>query len=264
MARSRKKDIIVLPPPRADYGVVLLSHGSADPRSRLATDLLARRVGHRLNAAVALASLDHDRARLDGAVQQLASRGVNQVVVVPLLLNVAYHATSDVPEAATQIKFSHPDAKIRLARPLGADPALLKGLDAVIKTAGFRPNQRTGVVLASAGSNHESARARHTALALEWRSHGWGASAVAFVSGPGPRVADAVASLRDYELDRTLVVPFVIAPGVMSQRIGREAREAGAIAISTTLHSTDAAVDVVVSRIQSALEHEPLVSSRPI
>ncbi|MDP3972846.1 MAG: CbiX/SirB N-terminal domain-containing protein [Candidatus Nanopelagicales bacterium] len=260
MARSRKKDIIVLPRPRAEYGVALLSHGSPEPRTRLATDLLARRVGHRLNAAVALASLDHDRARLDGAVQQLSAKGVNQIIVVPLLLNVAYHATSDVPEATTQIKISHPGVNIRVARPLGADPTLLKGLDSVIKNAGFRPSERTGVVLASAGSTHESARARHAALALEWRSHGWGGSAVAFVSGPGPRISDAVATLREYDLDRILVVPFVVSPGTMSQRISREARQAGAIAISTTIHSTDAAVDVVVRRIEAALESEPLVS----
>lgn len=258
MTRKRKNEVIVIPPPRAGYGVVLLSHGSADPRARLASDLLARRVGHRLNAAVSQASLDHDRARLDGAVAQLSARGIREAVVVPLLLNAAYHATSDVPQAARQVKVSYPGFRLRVSRPLGADPLLLNGLDAVIKTSGFRPSRRTGVVLASAGSTHESARARHAALALEWRSHGWGASAVAFMSGTGPRIASAIDSLREYELDRILVAPFVISPGVMSHRMNREARDAGATAITTTLHSTDAAVDVVVNRIEAALASEPL------
>ena len=258
MARSRKNDVIILPPPRANYGVVLLSHGSSDPRARLATDLLSRRVGHRLNAAVSLASLDHDRARMDGAVAQLSTRAITDIVVVPLLLNVAYHATSDVPEAASAIKLSYPGVQLRLARPMGADPILLKGLDSVIKTSGYRPNARTGVVLASAGSSYESARARHAALALEWRSHGWGASAVAFSSGPGPRVADAVASMSDYDLDRILVAPFVIAPGVLSHRIIKDARAAGAIGITSTLHSTDSAVDVVLKRVEAALLAEPI------
>lgn len=258
MARRPKNDVIILPPPRANFGIVLLSHGSSDPRARLATDLLSRRVGHRLNAAVSLASLDHDRARMDGAVAQLSKHGIRDIVVVPLLLNVAYHATSDVPEAATQIKVSYPGVRLRLARPMGADPVLLRGLDAVIKTSGYRPNAKTGVVLASAGSSFESARARHAALALEWRSHGWGASAVAFTSGPGPRVADAVASLEHYELDRILVAPFVIAPGVLSHRIIKEARAVGAIGITSTLHSTDAAVDVVTKRVDAALQAEPV------
>ena len=95
MARSRKNDLVVLPTARATYGVVLLSHGSPDPRARLANDLLSRRVGHRLNAAVSLASLDHDKARLDGAVAHLQERDINEIVVVPLLLNVAYSRPLD-------------------------------------------------------------------------------------------------------------------------------------------------------------------------
>jgi sirohydrochlorin ferrochelatase len=261
VARSRKNDLVVLPTAKAPYGVVLLSHGSSDPRARLANDLLARRVGHRLNAAVSLASLDHDKARLDGAVAHLQEKSISDIIVVPLLLNVAYHATSDVPEATSRVKVSYPGVKLRVARPIGADGILLKGLDAVLKASGFRPGPDIGVVLASAGSAYESARARHAALALEWRSHGWGGSAVAFVSGPGPRVADAVANLREKELARIVVAPFVIAPGVLSHRIASEAREAGAIAVTSTLHSTDAAVDVVVKRIDAALLTEPEVVS---
>ena len=83
MARSRKNDLVVLPTARASYGVVLLSHGAPDPRARLANDLLSRRVGHRLNAAVSLASLDHDKARLDGAVAHLQERDISEIVVVP-------------------------------------------------------------------------------------------------------------------------------------------------------------------------------------
>lgn len=263
MGRSRKNDLVVLPTARAPYGVVLLSHGSPDPRARLANDLLARRVGHRLNAAVSLASLDHETARLDGAVAHLREKDINEIIVVPLLLNVAYHATSDVPEATTRVKISYPGVKLRVARPIGADPTLLKGLDAVLKASGFRPNPQTAVVLASAGSSFESARARHAALALEWRSHGWGGSAVAFASGPGPRVADAVATLQEGDFDRIVVSPFVIAPGVLSHRIANEAREAGVIPLTSTLHSTDAAVEVVCKRVEAALAEQqaaPIVS----
>jgi sirohydrochlorin ferrochelatase len=261
VGRSRKNDLIVLPTARATYGVVLLSHGSPDPRARLANDLLARRVGHRLNAAVALASLDHETARLDGAVAHLQQKDIDDIIVVPLLLNVAYHATSDVPEATTRVKISYPGIKLRVARPMGADGVLLKGLDAVLKASGFRPNADTGVVLASAGSAYESARARHAALALEWRSHGWGSSAVAFASGPGPRVGQAVATLRESAVERIVVAPFVIAPGVLSHRIASEAREAGAIPVTSTLHSTDAAVDVVCKRVEAALTEQ---QSQPI
>lgn len=257
MSRA-SRDAIALPPPPADYGLVLLSHGSADPRARLACDLLARRVGHRLGAFVAQATLDLDRPRLDGAIAYLQSKEIRDLVVVPMLLTTAYHATGDVPMFAAATAASHPNTHITMANPIGADPHLLKGLDAVLKAAGHRPDPATAVVLASAGSSYAAARSRHAALALEWRTHGWGASAVAFASGPGPRVEDAVADLRSSGYENICVSPFLIAPGVMSQRIATSARRARAHAVSGTLHSTDAAMDVVLRRVRSAVEQRDM------
>ena len=257
MSRA-SRDTISLPPPPADYGVVLLSHGSADPRARLACDLLARRVGHRLGAFVAQATLDLDRPRLDGAIAYLESKGIRDLVVVPMLLTTAYHATSDVPMFAAATQASHPHTHILMANPMGADPHLLDGLDAVLKTAGHRPDPQTAVVLASAGSSYAAARSRHAALALQWRTHGWGASAIAFASGTGPRVEDAVADLRSSGYEKICVAPFLIAPGVMSQRIAAAARNSGAVAVTGTLHSTDAAMEVVLRRVRSAVEQRDL------
>lgn len=255
---SRSRDTIALPPPPADYGVVLLSHGSADPRARLACDLLARRVGHRLGAFVAQATLDHDRPRLDGAIAYLASKNIHDLVVVPMLLTTAYHATQDVPAFAQATQRAYPQARVTMATPLGADPHLLRGLDAVLKAAGHRPNPQTAVVLASAGSSYAPARARHAALAMQWRSHGWAASTVAFASGPGPTVGEAVAELHAAGHDEVCVAPFLIAPGVLSQRIAAGARDAGAVAVTGTLHSTDAAMEVVLRRVRTALEQRDL------
>lgn len=257
MSRS-SRETITLPPPPVDYGVVLLSHGSADPRARLACDLLARRVGHRLGAFVAQATLDLDRPRLDGAINYLASKGIRDLVVVPMLLTTAYHATQDVPAFAQSAQAQYPQARVTISAPLGADPHLLRGLDAVLKAAGHRPNPQTAVVLASAGSSFAAARSRHAALALEWRTHGWGASAIAFASGPGPRVPDAVAEVRAAGFEDVCVAPFLIAPGVLSQRIAAAAREAGAHGVTGTLHSTDAAMEVVLRRVRAAVEQRDL------
>lgn len=257
MSRSSRQ-AVALPPPPVDYGVVLLSHGSADPRARLAADLLARRVGHRLGAFVAQATLDLNRPRLDGAITYLASKGIHDLVVVPMLLTTAYHATQDVPAFAAATQAAYPQARITMAAPLGADPHLLRGLDAVLKSAGHRPDLQTAVVLASAGSSFAAARARHAALALQWRTHGWGASAVAFASGSGPTVGEAVADLHEAGYDDVCVAPFLIAPGVMSQRIASAARQAGAHAVTGTLHSTDAAMDVVLRRVRAAVEQRDL------
>lgn len=257
MSRASRESIS-LPPPPANYGVVLLSHSSPDPRARMACDLLARRVGHRLGAHVAQATLDLNRPRLDGAVAYLQSKGISDLVVVPMLLTASYQANQEPPAFAREAQSAYPNVRITTAAPVGADPYLLRGLDAVLKAAGHRPNQSTAVVLASAGSSYAAARTRHASLALAWRTHGWGASAIAFASGEGPSIGEAVSDLRQQGFEQICVVPLLLAPGAVSQRITEAARAAGAVSVSGTLHSTDAAMEVVLRRVRAAVDTRDL------
>lgn len=260
VTRRRRPDPLAAPATEAPYGVVLLSRSSPDPRSRLAADLLARRVGHRLNANVALATMDHARARLDGALASLQARGVGEVVVVPLLLSTP--APGMDADLAREEAFSEPavvqspsGVTVIRAHPLGPDPALLKGLDAVLRSAGLRPGPGLGAVLASAGSTSERTRAQFAGLAAQWQNHGWEAAVSAFASGEGPTVPEAVARLRSLPgVTQVIVSPFAIAPGALTQRIAESAEEAGATPVLGTLHATDAAVDVVLARVRSARE----------
>ena len=203
MSRA-SRDTISLPPPPADYGVVLLSHGSADPRARLACDLLARRVGHRLGAFVAQATLDLDRPRLDGAIATgvKGDPGPGRGTHAPDDGVPRHLGRPDVRGGDPGVPPAHAHHD---GHPMGADPHLLDGLDAVLKAAGHRPDPQTAVVLASAGSGYAAARSRHAALALQWRTHGWGASAVAFASGTGPKVEEAVADLRSSGYEKICV-----------------------------------------------------------
>lgn len=253
MSRS-SRETIALPPPPADYGVVLLSHSSPDPRARLACDLLARRVGHRLGAHVAQATIDLNRPRLDGAIQYLGTKGIHDLVVVPMLLTTSPNAEESKPTVMKGSPHGFSGVRVIMASPLGADPHLLRGLDAVLKSAGHRPNSQTAVVLASAGSSYAGARDRHRELAMQWQTHGWGASTVAFASGAGPTVEDAVHRLHNDGFTEVCVSPFLIAPGAMSQRIAEQAKQAGAQAVTGTLHSTDAAMEVLLRRVRAAVD----------
>jgi sirohydrochlorin ferrochelatase len=71
-------------PPRLSLGVVLVAHGSRDPRAAAATSALARAVGRAHPGwAVRAAYLDHAGPR---PLDALASLPVRRAVVVPLLL----------------------------------------------------------------------------------------------------------------------------------------------------------------------------------
>ena len=142
---------------------------------------------------------------MDGAIAT-GVKGIRDLVVVPMLLTTAYHATSDVPMFAAATQASHPHTHIMMANPMGADPHLLDGLDAVLKAAGHRPDPQTAVVLASAGSSYAAARSRHAALALQWRTHARvGRISCRLRVGNRPEGREAVADLRSSGYEKICV-----------------------------------------------------------
>lgn len=98
--------------------VVLVAHGSRDPRAAAATEALARAVRRAHPGwAVHAAYLDHAGPR---PLDVLAALPGHRVVLVPLLLTSAYHGRVDIPavlEAAADLPLT-----VTLAGVLGPQP----------------------------------------------------------------------------------------------------------------------------------------------
>ena len=79
--------------------VVLLAHGSPDPRHRADVDVLAEAVASRTGAPVVAAYLDHH-----GPTPADAAHSMGAAWVVPLLLSDGFHRRVDVPAALAQMR----------------------------------------------------------------------------------------------------------------------------------------------------------------
>lgn len=196
--------------------LLLIAHGSRDPRHAATVAALVDGVrAQRPGLEVATAYLDHCAPRIPQVVGRL-----DDAVAVPLLLNRAYHAKHDVPAALRAA-----GSRLPVADVLGPSPLLLAALDRRLAEAGpdlASPavRARTGVVLAAAGSSDPAADAATRAVAAEWRrSRGWAAVEVAYASAGGPRVPDALTALRAAGVARTAVSPYLLAPGLLPDRI---------------------------------------------
>ncbi|MFI9272354.1 sirohydrochlorin chelatase [Kitasatospora sp. NPDC052896] len=215
--------------------LLLIAHGSRDPRHAATVAALADRVRRlRPELRPATAYLDHCAPRVPQALATLAGR---PAVAVPLLLNRAFHARHDIPAALRAAGAALPVAEV-----LAPSPLLLEALDRRIAEA-LAPEvipadsrRGIGVVLAAAGSSDPAADAATRALAAHWeRTRGWGAVEVAYAAASGPRVADALAALRARGLRRSVVAPYLLAPGVLPDRIATAAAEAGADLVAPVL-----------------------------
>ncbi|MGW7361564.1 sirohydrochlorin chelatase [Streptomyces sp. NPDC054802] len=213
------------------HGPVLLviAHGSRDPRHAATVDALVRRVrAMRPGLRVETAFLDFNAPSVPRVLDRLAADGVRDVVALPLLLTRAFHAKADVPAVLRQ---APPTLRVRRAAVLGPSPLLLAAVERRLYEAGLTPADKssTGLVLAAAGSTDPEAIAVIAHTARELRHAGWCAVRPAFASASLPRTEDAVRALRSDGAARVAVAPYVIAPGRLPDRITAGAADADTV-----------------------------------
>jgi sirohydrochlorin ferrochelatase len=224
--------------------IVLLAHGSPDPRHRAGVDALVERVREAApGRGIHTAYLDHHPPSPADAAAAAGSG-----VVVPVLLTPAYHARVDVPEALTAMNaVAGPFA----ASPaLGPHPLLLAAAAELLDRAGLAPDLGTAVVLYAAGSSDSAAVASiGETLEEHGTPEGWGAWRVAALDG-GTALPVVLAGLEG-RAERVVAVAFVVAEGVLRDRMAEGCGATGVELVPGALGVTAAAAALVVDRADS-------------
>ncbi|MFK4064483.1 sirohydrochlorin chelatase [Streptomyces sp. NPDC029674] len=202
------------PTPRPDPRptLVLVAHGSRDPRALTTVTALAERVREqRPGLAVRLGHIELNEPLL---TETLAAQRTGSAVLVPLLLGRGQHVKRDLPAAAA----GAPHLDTRVAAPLGPHPLLAEALHARLVQAGWpeRPRRGHGVVLAAAGSRDpESAADTETAAGL--LAERLGVPVVPAYAAPtaacARTVPEALELLAAQGRTRTAVAAYFTAPG---------------------------------------------------
>jgi sirohydrochlorin ferrochelatase len=251
----------------ARSAVVLVAHGSRDPRAAAATESLARAVRRAHPRWLVHATyLDHAGPRPLDVLTSLPAG--TRAVVVPLLLTAAYHGRVDVPavlEAAAGLPIRATLADVLGPLPAGFAPgrevppllldALLRRLatgDCRFPTGESAEAGLDAVVLAAAGTRdaaardtvEEAARALGARLSLPW--------AVAYASAAPPTAGEAVARLRAEGARRVGMAAYFLAPGKLYDIAARSAREAGAVAVAEPMTDAPELVRLVAARVEAA------------
>ncbi|WP_269856492.1 sirohydrochlorin chelatase [Streptomyces sp. RPT161] len=225
--------------------LLVIAHGSRDPRHAATVHALCERVrAARPEVRVEPGFLDHCAPRVPQVIDRLAAEGVRELVALPLLLTRAFHAKTDIPSVLREAAGRHRGVTVRQSAVLGPSALLTAAMERRLAEAGVHAAERgtTGVVLASAGSSDPEAVAVIASLAREWQRTGWAAVRPADPSS----TSDAVAALRAEGVRRVAVVPYVLAPGVLPDRIARGA--AGADFLAPVLGDAAEVARLVLSR----------------
>ncbi|MFC5996855.1 sirohydrochlorin chelatase [Pseudonocardia hispaniensis] len=231
--------------------LVAVAHGSRDGRSAAAVAALAaatRAQARRLD--LRLSFLDFNAPALPTVLRAVAADGHRTVIVVPLLLNTAYHARVDLPAAVAAALHGLPRLRVAVSEVLGAAPSDL--LDAVwdrLREAGADPaDPRLGVVLAAAGASDPAANAAVARLAATRPR-----TVAAFAAAARPDVPEALARLRAQGATRFAVAPWFLAPGRLLDRVRAAARATDpAVVLAEPLGSHRRVAAAVLERYRAA------------
>jgi sirohydrochlorin ferrochelatase len=222
--------------------VVLLAHGSPDPRSSAAVEDLAERFEAFLDGpTVRVAYLNHNWPTLTAAVGRERDAGsLHDVVVLPLLLSNASHALRDVPAAVAD---AERDSRISITvgETVGMELALAVALDS--QAAPGSP-----IVLAWAGGRSTQAQSATQSLVARWREATGREIVAAPASESGEFLRAAVEELQILTgLAPTLAI-FTMFPGVLADQVLAVAQSLGLTA-TTPLYNHAALVEILALRL---------------
>lgn len=247
--------------------VLLVAHGSRDPRAVLATRALVRAVATACpDRPVRAGYLDHVAPTPDVVLQSWAAAGHKTAVMVPLLLTDAHHGRVDIPDVVRRARAAGLRMTVRTTSVLGpvlddapvvgdapgqgtapVDPRLVSALRRRVLASA--PAGFDAVVLASAGTRNAVARLMVGRVA-DALGEVFGLPCVsAYASAAGPTPDVAVAGLRTAGARRVVVASYFLAPGRLYDRVVSTARDAGAIAVAEPLGAAREIVGLVTERI---------------
>lgn len=114
--------------------LVLLAHGSRNPNWRAPfDDLLASLRKETGEDRVHLAYMQMASPSLSDVVRALASKGVQTVRILPLLMSGGNHAHEDIPDEAATLRAEHPGLTIEIMPPIGTHPGFKAMMRELVK-----------------------------------------------------------------------------------------------------------------------------------
>jgi sirohydrochlorin ferrochelatase len=234
--------------------VLLLSHGSRDPRAEYVVGELVSAVAQATGAAVRAAHLDFTAPGPAVALRQLAADGFSAVRVVPLLFTPGYHLTHDVPAAVAASGVAD-RMHVSVAPPLltagrrGRELLLRALADRLVQAGAGRDKPATdALVLASAGSSSPKARECVEGLARDLeRAHGIPVES-AFASAGAPSPTQALEALSERGVRNPAVASLFVAPGRLTDSV---ALRCAALPVADPLGVSPAFVALLASQARA-------------
>ncbi|QEA38015.1 cobalamin biosynthesis protein CbiX [Pistricoccus aurantiacus] len=115
------------------HALILLAHGSRDPRWRAPFEELTATLAARSATPLRLAFMELSEPSLESTAAELENAGVTQADVLPLFFAAGRHLREDVPGQLEALRQANPGIRLDLLAPVGDHPAFVDALASIIE-----------------------------------------------------------------------------------------------------------------------------------
>jgi sirohydrochlorin cobaltochelatase len=119
------------------HRIVLLAHGSSDPRWCETFEALAAPTVEAVPGSV-VAYMELAEPSMEKVIADAVADGCEEFTILPLFLAVGRHLRKDVPGMIREMEAEH-GIRIRLAAPVGENPQLGQAIREVVEQTLSRP-----------------------------------------------------------------------------------------------------------------------------
>ena len=251
----------------AARGILIVGHGTRSLQGQAEARQLSELLSTRLAPApVELGFLELSSPTIGEAIHCLIQRGVNHLVVSPLLLFAAGHALRDIPGSLKVALAQWPELRLSMAGALDCHPAVValsrqRGDEALAKMKGSA--SKRALVMVGRGSREvEATAAMRRFSALRCQNQNWAVCHTCFYDMAEPRLADILPDLaQDFTsqgVGQVLVQPHLLFEGQLLQSVDEIVEQTASTErlmqwrVAPRLGVSSLLVDAICSRIDQA------------
>jgi sirohydrochlorin cobaltochelatase len=121
--------------------LVLMAHGSKDPRWRGTFECLYESVRMNFGEGIRLAYMEFVGPTLMDVAKECFAEGVLSLRVLPLFMAGGAHVATDIPEQMAQVREAFPGMAVEAMSPIGEDPRMFAVIMEIIGEHARRGNE---------------------------------------------------------------------------------------------------------------------------
>ncbi len=204
-------------------GLVLAFHGTRDVEGNSACEqlfsVLARQLADKFK--VERGYLEFNQPTIGEAIDSLASRGLVEITVIPVILLEAGHSKKDIPAIIREGAERHSKVRFKYARAFELHDQVVTSCESVIAAVRAQNFSQglPSLIVVGRGTNEKAANDKVHELALKLSSPDYEKVMVAFAAVEKPTLLESLKELSAEGARFIIVMPFFLFTGLLVKRM---------------------------------------------